>query len=58
MANCTGKRGTSICNALLYRCKSCGNIGCINEKCSAVGFKEGSRCIKCGKLQREVYTGK
>lgn len=58
MANCPGERGTSTCNALLYHCKACGSIGCINEKCSATGFKDGSRCIKCGKFQCEVYTGK
>jgi len=55
MAACQGKRGTGKCGSMLYRCKSCGNVGCVNEGCTNVGFKGGSRCVKCGKFDKELF---
>jgi len=55
---CPGKRDNHTCNAQLYRCKSCGNVGCDHGqdgKCTNQAFKTG-KCLKCGKSgQKELF---
>jgi len=48
---CPGKKKNGFpCLTTLYRCKSCGNVGCDHtyHECSNQGFQQG-RCMKCGK---------
>lgn len=56
MASCPGKRGSSTCSGIVYRCKKCGNVGCDRGRageCTSQGFKSG-RCTKCGAVQKET----
>lgn len=37
------------CNQMLYRCGTCGHVGCRNDQCKNQGFQRGlTRCLKCG----------
>ncbi len=59
MASCPGtKDGKNKCYATLYRCKSCGNVGCDQSqhgKCDNQAFQSG-KCNKCGKSgQKETF---
>ena len=45
---CRGRdKGGSQCQATLYRCAKCGNVGCTKAGCSNQGFRDGN-CVKCG----------
>ena len=59
MATCPGKRDNHNCNAMLYKCRGCGNVGCILKGCSNIGFiRSGSKCVKCGKLAaKDTFRG-
>ena len=51
MAMCPGSKGGRKCNSTLYKCKTCGNVGCSQStegKCTNQAFKM-SKCLKCGK---------
>lgn len=48
MSTCPGKKAGSTCNATVYRCKSCGSVGCYTDGCTNQMFKSGT-CQKCGK---------
>ncbi len=58
MAACPGTKGKSKCNKPLYRCKSCGHVGCEQSQdgqCTNQAFKLG-KCNKCGKSgQKETF---
>jgi hypothetical protein len=61
MATCPGKLKTGAkCTAPLYKCKSCGNVGCQSPEshaCSNRAFDAGSKCMKCGKAgQKERFN--
>lgn len=63
MATCTGTvtnwQGSHSCQAMLYRCEKCGNVGCEQQGgepskggivCSNQAFKNGY-CLRCNGLQ-------
>ena len=58
LASCPGRRNGNTCGTLLYRCNSCGNVGCGQNACSNVAFPTGSnKCGKCGKYEKKTFSG-
>jgi|SRR5665647_556949 len=56
VATCKGNRASHPCKNPIFRCKECGNYGCVQEvadKCPAQGFK-GDKCLNCGKVDSRV----
>jgi len=55
---CPGTKHSHTCGSVLYRCKSCGNVGCdqgTKGTCSNQAFT-GGKCMKCGKSgQKEIH---
>lgn len=49
MAMCPGKREGRNCGGIIYRCKSCGSVGCTSKNCSNQKF-DVTKCLSCGKF--------
>ena len=52
MAICIGKHKTRTgrCGSILYRCRKCANVGCMQsatQQCTNQGFTGTSICLKC-----------
>ena len=61
MAICSGKRKqkAGTCSSILYKCKKCANVGCmqsLGHECSNQGFSAVAKCLKCGAVsQKEQF---
>lgn len=53
MVLCQGKKPNgSKCNQHIYKCDTCGSVGCKSNGCSNQLFNINGRCAKCGKTSK------
>jgi hypothetical protein len=51
MAVCPGKRNGFNCGYTVYRCRSCGSVGCDQStegRCTNQNFR-AVKCLRCGR---------